>query len=329
MDKRNYIELLDRFFKGLTNETEEKALREWIVLPGSKEVCFDHYQREWEQASNTMNADIQARMFSEIVEKVDALEKQGPVKRKYKLTSWLRYAAAVCVVCMVGLGTYYFTRSNMLSGEEFIVFAERGQKANIELPDGTVVWLNSDTKLSYKNSYNSKDRTLVLSGEAFFDVAKNKEKPFVVIANDVDIEALGTQFNVKAYKDENQITTTLVEGAVRLKDDKQSIVLNPNEQVIYARNTSRFSSKVKIDSERTVPWRNNELTFNGENLGEIALTLERIYNLHIDFADEKLKKYTFSGHIRNNSLSNVLDLLTYAVPIAYVSNGDTIKIIRK
>lgn len=328
MDKKNYLELLDRFLMGLTDETEEKMLRKWMRQTGSKEICSQYYKDQWDAANTTMDADVQARMFSDIMEKVDKLEKQQPAKRKYRLPAWVCYAAVACILFAVAFGTYHCTRSSLFSDKEFVVFAERGQKANIVLPDGTQVWLNSDTRLSYRNSYNAKNRTLFLEGEAFFKVVKNKDKPFVVVANDVEIEALGTQFNVKAYGDDKLVSVVLTEGSVRVNSKEMSALLTPNTCLIYDKETRNMSHSI-VQAEDYALWRKGEICYNGERFEDIAKDLSRAFHVNILIESEQFKNKRFTGYIGNSSLKNILDILTVASTMEYSVENDSIYIYDK
>ncbi len=119
---------------------------------------------------------------------------------------------------------------NKVSQDPFMVAVDYGQKANLTLPDGTKVWLNSATHLSYDAEYNKSDRKIYLDGEAYFEVAKNKDKRFIVCCNDLEIEALGTTFDVKGYCDDHSVTTLLAEGSVKVSNKTDVTLLKPGEK---------------------------------------------------------------------------------------------------
>lgn len=115
---------------------------------------------------------------------------------------------------------------------DYVVLADNGQRASVVLPDGTKVWLNSHTKLNYKSDYGVKERSVSLSGEAYFEVSKDTLRRFLVNAGDMEVEALGTAFNVKAYEEDDEVVTTLFEGSVRTAVGKEFVILSPDESAV-------------------------------------------------------------------------------------------------
>ena len=196
--------------------------------------------------------------------------------------------------------------------------------AAVNLPDGTKVWLNSHTHLIYDTNYGVKERSVSLSGEAYFEVAKDKKHRFVVKAGNMEVEALGTTFNVKAYDEDDEMIATLFEGSVRAKAGNQMAILTPDQCAIFSKTDRRLSVNHPRNTSYASLWRTNELAFSGESLEEIAILLDRMYNVKVHFLSNRIKKYSFSGVIRNNSLYNVFEIISLTAPITYVSVGDTI-----
>lgn len=215
---------------------------------------------------------------------------------------------------------------NKVSQDPFMVAVDYGQKANLTLPDGTKVWLNSATHLSYDAEYNKSDRKIYLDGEAYFEVAKNKDKRFIVCCNDLEIEALGTTFDVKGYCDDHSVTTLLAEGSVKVSNKTDVTLLKPGEKVEYHKSKQTFTKSVISDMREIDFWRNNMLIFNSSSLAEIATTLERMYGVKVVFDSEKLKNVLFSGTIRNSSLHNVFYIISLTYPLTYELEGDTVRI---
>jgi len=194
---------------------------------------------------------------------------------------------------------------------------ERGQKANITLPDGSKVWLNSESKLTYTPNFNVKNRELQLNGEAYFEVAHNPKKPFIVSSHDISVEALGTAFGVKAYNEDNQVTSILMKGKVRVTTPDGEVVLLPNDRISYDKSThKKYLSSVTNATDFT-GWIHNELRFENESLGDIAKTIQRIYNVEVKFTSENLKKQRYTGTINNNSLESVLNIISLTSPVKF------------
>ena len=185
--------------------------------------------------------------------------------------------------------------------------------------------LNSGSSLRYASDYNVKNRGIELNGEAYFEVARNEEIPFIVSARQMKVEVLGTKFNVRAYSSEPEIVATLVEGSVKAIADGKEMIIKPAEEVRYDRRNGEMRKLEAPNRSHLIPWRDNELFFNNNSLKEISVILERMYNVNIIFEDDSITEYTYTGLVRNSSLSNVLDLITATTPVEAQMYYNTIK----
>lgn len=195
----------------------------------------------------------------------------------------------------------------------------RGYRINLELSDGSVVWLNSETRLKYPQQFIGDTRRLYLSGEGFFKVKHSDTKPFIVETSNLEIEVLGTSFNVSAFDNETQITTTLLEGSVKLHtaNDQEDIILKPNQCGVYSLSDQEIQVH-DVDTELNASWINGYYTFKSENLDIVIQKLVRSYGISICIADQELKKYEFSGKLDlKDNLYEVLEVLRLAAPIDY------------
>lgn len=284
------------------------------------------YKQKWEDAATKkLSADIQQRMFYQVKKMINQ-KRKGKAKKIDAFNGWKTYAAAVffCVAGGIGLHQFYRYRPAHPVSKTFVVLADKGQRAGMILPDGTQVWLNSHTRLTYDATYGVEERVVTLSGEAYFEVAKDKEHRFVVKAGKMEVEALGTAFNLKAYDEDEEITTTLLEGSIRAIAGKEVAILWPDQSAIFNKMNRRLSVNRLGNASHACLWRTNELAFSGESLEEIAVLLNRMYNVQVCFLSERIKNHRFSGVIRNNSLENVFELISLTAPITYQSAGDTI-----
>ena len=220
-----YIDLIDRFLKGGASPEEEKDLLDWFRKTAPEEVLYAYYRSYWDNAhGKSIPADVQGRMFHQIklrmkemeqkrknIRRMKEMEQKRKNIRKLRLW-WASTAAAVVALCVsIGISVHYFRQVNQMSQQTFVVSAEKGQRSNVVLPDGTKVWLNSDTEIKYSGEYGKKDRQISLSGEAYFEVAKDPKHRFIVQAGEMLVEALGTAFNVKAYEEDDELTASLFE----------------------------------------------------------------------------------------------------------------------
>lgn len=274
-----------------------------------------------------------------------------PVKKLWKF--WLA-AASVAAIIFSG---WFFTRPQYntqitLPVEKTALASKNGERNEMILPDGSKVWLNAGSQLFYVNDFKGKTREVRLEGEAYFDIQKNAQKPFIVHANTIDIKVLGTAFNVKAYADDINIETTLFRGLVNItrrgEANFQPILLYPNQKAIIpkenpvlnavqpevSRDVEAKKSIViqQIDSSKTeakqidVAWKFNRLEFKGNDFIELAGRLERWYNVKIIFEDEAVKQLHFSGSFENESIQQALKAMQIANPFIFKINNDEIQI---
>lgn len=184
----------------------------------------------------------------------------------------------------------------------------RGGQYQVVLPDGSKVWLNASSSLHFPTAFVGKNREVELTGEAYFEVAKNKEKPFHVNVKGMQVEVLGTHFNVNAYSDENSIKTSLLEGSVRIKDGSESGLLKPGQQGVIRSDSKNIEIK-NVDMDEVIAWKNGLFQFDGANITAIMREIGRWYDVDIVYAD-KVPARSFEGKIsRDAPLSDVLKIL--------------------
>ncbi|MDR0541476.1 MAG: DUF4974 domain-containing protein [Dysgonamonadaceae bacterium] len=318
--KDELIILVEKFLRKSANTEDMARLKKLFLQADAKNILHEWYDKEYEQASSQPEKEVEERIWNRIRKEIYVEPKIRPLWQRA-----LRIAASILVplVC-AGLGYYFSTGKTARNENPMLVRVEIGQKANMQLPDGTQVWLNSAGSLSYDSDYNSRNRVVYLQGEAYFEVRKDKSRPFIVKMNDLSVEALGTSFNVKAYPDDDYITATLIEGSIRVSSPAGSDILVPNEKITFVKNTGRFTKSRLLDADKNTSWVNNQLAFEQERLEDIAKVLERMYNIRIYFASDELKNIRFSGTIKNNNLETVLQSITFVSPIRYDFDNDSI-----
>ena len=268
--------------------------------------------REWE------------RLFSSIEKKTIS-----KMKTRRLFLQYMKYAAAVVLGIGVSLSTLYLTnQENLSTVGNYKLVTSKGEKSYLQLPDGTRVWLNSCTTLEYAENYGHSNRSIYLHGEAYFEVAKNKDLPFVVKANGIDVKAIGTAFNVSAYMEDSQLTTTLFNGKVAVQPTltKQEVLLEPNQVAVYDKSRNKIEV-VPYDKKLFAQWRGGFLSFKMMYLQDITKLLERNYNVVFRYENQGIKKLRFSGSFRNNEdLSEILNVIKTNTGIRYQILKDTIVI---
>ena len=319
------IELLHRLIAGTTTEEENRQLMEWFRQCASKEEFFMLFETAWKESPDEMPRDVQERMYRRLSRELDEKKTKTILLRsRFSWKVWPQIAVA-CIIIVLGLVNYRMNdKQKQLSTQNFTVLAEKGQRAFITLPDSTKVWLNSDTKISYPADYGLKERNVTLVGEAYFEVAKNPDKRFIVEAKGMQVEALGTSFNVNTYQNDNKIIASLFSGSVRVSYDRHVAILKPHESVKVDLLNRSFSRYKDESMQNIALWRKNEITFDGEPLEEITHIMSRLYNTTICIEDESLKKVCYIGTIRNNNLENFIDIINLTTPVVYENKGDTV-----
>jgi len=278
-------------------------------------------------SSSTIDSELKMRMLRNITSEISST--QNSAKNVYsnmrlQFKKWVRVAAMFILPALSAAGMYFYMSKTESSAASLVIAVERGQKANITLPDGSKVWLNSQSRLTYSDNFNVKKRELLLDGEAYFEVAHNPEKPFIVHSNDISVEALGTAFGVKAYNEDILISSILMRGKVRVTTPDGDEILMPNDRIIYDKSTHKKVKSSVTNATDFTGWIHDELRFENESLGEIAKTIQRIYNVDIIFATEKLKNQRYTGTINNNSLESVLNIISLTSPVLFQVNNQQV-----
>lgn len=248
--------------------------------------------------------------------------------RIQKTSGWWKIAASIIIPVLFCLSTYlYFSSGYNGKADTFVVYTEKGQKTQLVLPDGSQVYLNSASKLSYNSAFNKNNRILKLEGEAFFDVAPDKKNAFTVQTNNLDIVVHGTAFNVSSYNDEPSISVSLVRGKVSLikhSDGQNLTTMRPNQLVCV--NKADFVWNMETcDAEIESLWTQNKLKFENAPADKVFKKLERWYGVSIQVENPNLTiSYGFT--LKTESLREILEIINKVSPITYHINGEEVSI---
>jgi ferric-dicitrate binding protein FerR (iron transport regulator) len=251
--------------------------------------------------------------------------------KKVSIRYIVRIAAMIAIPLTCSFLTYFLTQEYSVKNVNMVeCFVPYGEKRLVTLPDSSRVWINSGSILIYPEKFTGDTRMIYLSGEANFPVTKKPDKRFVVSTNKLNIEALGTVFNVQAYLDLPKITATLEEGKIKMETKmgaKQSLILIPNEQVIYDNKNQRFTKKV-IDAKRVALWKDGYLIFQEASLGDILHAIEKRYDVTVQFDSGKYEGRTFTvKFFPEETLPEILDILKgFILDFNYAIKENTIYI---
>jgi len=238
---------------------------------------------------------------------------------KIKWLSIFQKAAAILILPIIAFNIFYFIQNHKPENKNWHeITTAQGVRHNLTLADGTEVWLNSGSTLCFPDNFEGNERIIELKGEAYFDVAKNKAKPFKVQTRDMVITALGTKFNVYAYPNDRLAQTTLLEGkvSVELNNKTKSFILNPNEMAVYTKENNELV-KTPIDANTSIAWIKGKLIFRNMRLNEVVQRLSNHCNIEITLKDKELEKFTYTATFTDENINQILDLLKLAAPIGY------------
>jgi ferric-dicitrate binding protein FerR (iron transport regulator) len=249
----------------------------------------------------------------------------GRVKTVKAIWLTLKYAAAIAVLAVLSISTYL----GMQSGDKNLR-AETGfgETKRIELTDGTVVTLNSRSTLAYPSENDKSLREVILSGEAYFDVAPDPRKPFIVKAGDVEIRVTGTQFNINAYENEEFVTTTLFQGSVSVHTSDGSVQrLDPGQQAVFAKTGKTLNIEQPGKLNEFIEWKTGIIFFNNQPLKEIIKILERTYDVSFSIDGHELFEIRITARFTSEeSVENILDILGESAGFTYDKNNNTYRI---
>ncbi len=250
----------------------------------------------------------------------------GQKEQKLHLQMILRIAAVVALAFLLGaLGYQYFYKSAFVSQNQMVVLSE--PLNSFELPDGTKVSMNSDSKLYFPEKFEGNTREITLEGEAFFDVEPNPTKPFIINAGKAQIKVLGTSFNVNAYPGSDKVEVIVKTGKVRVarKTTNASaigeLILAPGDRGTLL-NANDVLLKSKNDDDNFLAWKTHNLIFRETSLGDVIATLEKVYKTDIDIADDETKKLLLTGQYNDYSLDFILEVIASTLQLEITKEGN-------
>ena len=232
---------------------------------------------------------------------------------------WMKYAAIIAVILTIGGGAGYWFYQNGNSQQMMVAVADEGIVKEVILPDGTKVWLNNAATLKYPREFSEKERNVHLDGEAYFEVTKNRHKPFTVQSDVMRIRVLGTTFNFKCDKNCRIAEATLIEGEIEVKGNKEEgqIILAPGQRAELNKNNGRLTVK-QVDAKLDAVWHDNLIPFEKADIFTITKALERFYDVKIILSPDIQADKTYSGVLkRKSTIESVLKSLQNSIPIDY------------
>ena len=279
-------DILYKFFEGNASFEEEAAVKQWMEESAENRLAFLKERKLFDAMLLLGNEEI---------------IKNGKKRFSINLSSLRTELIKIAAVVAITLGGSYFYYQSSLEKELMAmqtITVPAGQRINITLVDGTNVWLNARTSLSYPVKFGKNNRQVVLDGEAYFDVTKDKSKPFIVQTDNYNVEVLGTQFDVNAYSETGEFETTLMSGSVKVasaSDSTQKITLKPNNKVYMQDGKLHVTA---VDDYNPYRWKEGLICFKNETFTSIMKDFEKYYGLTIQVKNKNVFKYVYTGKFR-------------------------------
>ena len=359
-------EIIARILAGESTAEDEIIINEWLSESNKRLKDFAEREKIWNATEiilSRKNFDTGEafKKFNDLIRKPATTRLRD--RRHFKKTAMnsLKWAAVGLLLITAGAIAGYFTIDHIRTPGSglYEIKAPTGSRSNIVLADGTGVWLNAGSRIKFSPDFGKKDRIVHLEGEGYFTVARDRKHPFIVSTSELEIEAIGTSFNVKSYPQEEIIQTTLVSGSVLVsrrnhKLQERGIMLEPNQQITYYRETEELAVtgmdpgtgqedivaapagireiqeppkiilRREIDPELFTSWKDNRLIFDNEPFESIAVKLERRFGANIIIGDDEIKNKKFKGRFDEITIEQALSALKFASPFEYHIKQDTI-----
>lgn len=324
-------DLLFKFFANQLNDTEAKTLLEWLNADTSHKKSL-HEMADWWATAHTplfvanLKTDFNAHLEN-------LINNPAPVRSQKQIIRWWgKIAAAVLLLLTTGIIAFYsgvHTQSKNTQTASFEATAPLGAQSKVILPDSSIVWINAGSTIRYHETPDPQTRHIILTGEAFFEVTPNPNKPFIVESEALQIKVLGTSFNIKAYKNQETVDIVLVSGKVDVQisgDSNEPHQLYPDQMLTYNKQSEHMET-TDVNSAAFYAWKNRQLKFEKLSFVQLARDLERIYNVQIKIESDRLKKELFSGSFSYDyTINSILQEIDVEKKYSWQHNGNQITI---
>ena len=312
----------------LTEGLDKNALDElktWIAASAENQQYFIRQREIWFSAVSREAASVydKDKAFENFRNRVESQKEiQSTSRRGFSLSALWRYAAVVAIIIAVGCISYCQGEVNVKDTfADISVEAPLGSKTKLYLPDGTLVWLNAGSRMTYSQGFGVDNRKVELEGEGYFEVKRNEKIPFFVKTKDLQLQVLGTKFNFRDYPEDHEVVVSLLEGKVGLNNllrEEKEAVLSPDERAVLNKANGLLTVE-SVTASNASQWTDGYLFFDEELLPDIAKELERSYNVKIHIANDSLKTFRFYGNFvrREQNIQEVLEALASTEKMQY------------
>jgi len=309
-------DVLNRYRNNKCSEDDFHSAVDILLSSDKKPELENDMKKHWNETTNDGNIPVLNGLLHKIHYRIRKKEENSTVKHRL-INYFSRVAAVLIIPLTIAFG--YLLYQNITGNRSIqTISAPFASRTSFDLPDGSKVWLNAGSSLSFPLKFSGWSRRVKLSGQAYFDVQK-KKKPFLVETRGLTVKVLGTAFDVSAYPGENT-SVTLVRGKVAINTASgKNAILAPGQQASMDIKDGELEKQI-VNPETYISWKDNILIFNHEPLEQVVRKLERWYNLDITIADEAIKNINVTGTFKYESISEILQLLEITEPIKYTYN---------
>ncbi|MBR8704474.1 FecR family protein [Bacteroides pyogenes] len=324
---KDYVQKIIRAFAASRHDRKLTAeIHRWLVDETHADEKEAALHDLWKETEATKDASTRASL-SKVYERLGVNERHATASNTFSMRRFRWYAAAAVVLLAVSISGTFFLTKNMYSEIAMVEqFTPAGDMEVIELPDGSTVQTNSGTLLLYPEAFKGNTRTVYLIGEANFKVKKNPDQPFIVKSGTMAVTALGTEFNVFAYPENEKMIATLIHGKVKVdcNNGAESYILNPAEQVVYYSSTKQ-STLARADLEDVTAWQRGMFVFRGCTVKEVLSTLERRYAVTFQYNASSFNNDRYNFRFREKSdIGDIMAIIREVVGgFTYKMEGDT------
>ncbi len=316
---------IKKYLEGNASHQEMLGLISWLNNEEHR-MEFRQIKKDWKASLDEQKVSPYTLLELDKFKSRILDERTGKIKKINFSQKFYKYAAILLLIIAIGGGTFsYFSQSGNYAISYNTIIAENGQISKAVLPDNTTVWLNSGSSLKYSNQFGIKNRNIELTGQAYFDVTRNKNLPFIVSCDVVNVKVLGTRFTAEVYPDSPEISVILEEGAVELtptNSHKAFAHLKPNEMMVYNKQDNKFEIREVVTAKYT-SWREGIIHIYDQPLKDVVAKLQKKYNQQI-ILEKGLEDYKVTFSIRNEDFNDVLDMLLAIVSAKAHQEGEII-----
>lgn len=317
-------EIIIRYLEDSATDEEKFALQSWLRNRKNR-IDFNILKAEWTNSLGNANPEGSEKTWNMVLTGLSERGFSGWQKSRI-INQYLRYAAIFFFLTTLGSIGWYLTNRSVAGDAVYSkIIADNGQISKAELPDGSIVWLNSGTSLVYNNEFGIKNRDITLSGEAFFDISKNANLPLIVDCDHFRVKVIGTKFNINAFPGKFKNSVALEEGEVSVTNlySRATYKLSPGQ-------VAEFDAAIKTlnisqaNISRYTSWKEGVINFYDQSLEEVLEILKVRYNQEFEVT-EQVKRYRYTFTVRNDSLNEIIKLLENITPIKANQHGKIIR----